>query len=213
MGSLITGVSPGGGGVIGSMTAAGMAFGAGMAATIASKMGPGGLLGGLGSQLGGVADLLKGSGSGGASSGGAGRGGASFMNSMSGGSSGAASAMPGSRVGGGGRTHSAPPSASGPSASSPSPSPSSGGTQQSGGMGSKVHAAADMAVRTMGAAVSTAIPGAESAHSISLGSPPTPPDLGVDETPENIIRPASEGPSIRTMADLNESLNNQGKKA
>lgn len=72
--SLITGVSPGGGAVIGGMAAAGMAFGAAAAATISSKMASMGVMSG---GSGGVSNLM-GMGSGAASS---------AMNAMSGGSS------------------------------------------------------------------------------------------------------------------------------
>ena len=227
MGSLISGVSPGGGGVIGGMAAAGMAFGAGAAATLASSMGTGGVLGGIGQQLGGVADLLKGSGSGGSPGGG--RGGASFMNSMNSGSSGDASSGPGPRVGGGGRSHSVPPASTGTSSSTGN-SPKSGGgnmaqaqdaaSPKSMSGAEKAHMAADMAVRTAGAAVSIAMPGAESAHSVSVGPPPTPPDLSsstvsMGETPENMIRPDTSGSyedhGILTMEGLQEKLNSQGK--
>lgn len=162
--SLISGISPGGGGVIGGMAAAGMAGAAAGMAVLQSS----GMLGGAGNAMQSVSDLLKGSGSGtppsgrGSGSGGVGggsgggSGSSSFMNSMNSGNSGGSSTpsnrnMP--RTGGGGVRYEAPsssapsgsshsgstPSGSTPSGSSPSSSSfsapsSSGSTPKSGGI-------------------------------------------------------------------------------
>ncbi len=217
--SLISGVSPGGGGIIGGMAAAGMAFGAGAMAALHSS----GVMSGAGSAIGGVSDLLKGSGG----SGPAGSPGmSSSMNGPSGGGSGGAGRSGGlsSRIGGGigsglgpepGPTPSGKPSNSGGSSSA-------GGTAKSGGGSSAAqmaHMATDAAVRSAGVAMSIAVPGAEGASSVSVGPPPSPPDLsGFDdsmgETPENIIRPApaeAPEPAVDTMSSLQEALNNRGK--
>ena len=52
------------------------------------------------------------------------------------------------------------------------------------------HMATEAAVRTVGVLGSMSVPGMDSASGVSIGPPPTPPDLS-GETPENIIRPAS----------------------
>lgn len=255
--SLINGVSSGGGGVIGGMAAAGMAFGAGAMAGMHSAAQGSGMLGGAGKS---VSDLLKSSGSG--SSGPGGSSGSS-MNSMMGGSSdgrsgGGASPRSGgssSRVGGGGMNFSPPPgpppSASGSSSgsgsstantTSGSTSGGSGGSASSDSTGSApkastpatmAHAAAELGIKTFGTAASMAVPGMEGSESLSVGPPPSPPEVpdlggstGSLETPDNIIRPASAAPgsaepvaepmaaapkAIDTMAELQNALNNRGK--
>ena len=213
MASLITGVSPGGGGIIGGMAAAGMAFGAGVAAYAASQMGTGGVLGGIGQQIGGVADMLKGSGG---PQGGASRGAPSFMSSGGGSGQGSSYAGPTPRVGGGGSGSSPSPS-SGPSQPSPSPSSPQPNSSPSTGRTSMAHTVAEAGAKIIGTTTSIAMPGAEGSESLSVGPPPTPPNF--DEvpdsakTPENIIRPANpqEMPDIDTMEGLQEALNNRGK--
>jgi hypothetical protein len=81
------------------------------------------------------------------------------------------------------------------------------------------HAAAEMGIKTFGTASSIAVPGMEGAESLSVGPPPSPPDLdgvSVSDTPENIIRPAAnspveQAPAVDTMSSLQEALNNRGK--
>jgi type IV secretion system protein TrbL len=221
--SLINGVSTGGGGVLGGMAAAGMAFAAGAMATMHSTMGSGGMLGGAGKS---VADLLKSSGGTPGSSGG------SSMNSMmGGGSSGGASPRssgPSPRVGGGG-TSSSPtpgPAPSGSGATSSATSAASGAalgsTSEGPSAATMAHAAAELGIKTFGAASSMAVPGMEGSESLSVGPPPSPPetpDLGGMseslETPDNIIRPEdapiATSPVVDTMSSLQETLNNRGK--
>lgn len=210
--SLINGVSSGGGGAIGGMAAAGMAFGAGAMAGLHAAAQGNGMLGSAGKS---VSDLLKGSGSGGP-----GGSGSSSMNSMMGGPSGGGSggASPrsgGSRVGGGSMNY-APPPGPAPSANGTSSSTGTGATNAassatSGGGSSSstskastpatmAHAAAEMGIKTFGTAASMAVPGMEGSESLTVGPPPSPPeapDLGgaSSETPENIIRPVSDTPA------------------
>ena len=255
--SLINGVSSGGGGVIGGMAAAGMAFGAGAMAGMHSAAQGSGMLGGAGKS---VSDLLKSSGSGSSGPGGSS---GSPMNSMMGGSSGGGSgggASPrsggsSSRVGGGmnfSPPPGPPPSASGSSSGSGSSTANttsgstsggySGGSASSDSTGSApkastpatmAHAAAELGIKTFGTAASMAVPGMEGSESLSVGPPPSPPEVldlvgstGSLETPENIIRPVSDAPAsgepvaepmasapkaIDTMSDLQNALNNRGK--
>jgi type IV secretion system protein TrbL len=237
---LISGVSSGGGSPLGGMIAAGMAgVAAGAAGVSAATSGAG--LGGAGKS---VADLIKSSFSGPGSSGGSG-GGASPMNFMSsgGGSPGGGSSGGGSsaRTGGGG--YSQPPGTppSGKSASSQSPGSSSGNQSasssagqaaSSGSVAGSLHAAAhtatEAAVRGVGIMGSLAVPGMEGSSGVSIGPPPTPPDLSdLGETPENVIRPESTSPfsgndsadvsevvaasSVDTMSSLQNALTNRGK--
>jgi len=216
-----------------------MAFCAGAMAGFHSATQGGGILGSAGKS---VADLLKGSGGG---------SGASSMNSMmggtgGGGSSGGTSARPGSsRVGGGSMNYAPPPgpppSASGGSSAgtgatntasgSTSGSSSSGSTPRAPTPATMAHAAAELGIKTFGTAASMAVPGMEGSESLSVGPPPSPPevpDLGgaSQETPENIIRPTADSPAsiepiaepmaatpkaIDTMSDLQDALNNRGK--
>lgn len=242
--ALINGVSPGGGGVIGGMAAAGAAFGAGAMAGMHSAMQSSGILGGAGKS---VSDLLK-------SYGGSSGPGASMnsMNSSGQGSGGSQRAGAGSRVGGGLGAAQAPgaaSSASQPGFSQGSASKVSGGSGSStanvgsgtssassskSGMtpASMAHAATEMGMRAFGTGMSIAVPGAEGSESLSVGPPPTPPGesgtsgaSGSMDTPENIIRPASNAPvganpvepvqahyqPIDTMSGLQEALNNRGK--
>jgi type IV secretion system protein TrbL len=222
---LISGVSVGGGSTLGGMAAAGLAGAAAGAAAMSATMGRASL-GGTGSS---VADFIKSSMSG--SSGGAGATPSSFTNS--GGSvSGAASRGPSPRTSGGGYAQApgTPPSAqpSGQSSSGQSSSPSSGGSQASSASAAtpmsaaaKVHAgahmAAEAAVRTAGVLGSMSVPGMDSAHGVSIGPAPTPPDLS-GATPENIIRPASstelghvaEASPVDTMSSTQDAINNKG---
>jgi type IV secretion system protein TrbL len=226
---MITGASSGGGGAIGGMAAAGAAGAAAGAATMHSLMSSG-MMSGVGSSIG---DLLKssGSGSGGAAS--------SSMNSPmgSGSSGGQRTGGPSPRVGGGMGSGSGPapgpaPKASGPasgggsgSASGSAPSGGTASAPKSQSVASMAHAAAEMGIKTFGTASSIAVPGMEGAESLSVGPPPSPPDLdgvSVSDTPENIIRPVSDAPvagesstttpqPIDTMSDLKQALNNRGK--
>lgn len=245
---LISGVSVGGGSTLGGMAAVGMAGVAAGAAAMSASMGSSGVLGGAGKS---VSDLLKSSGSGPSGSGGGGGGATSpgsFMNSSGGGSSGGSSYGPTPRTGGGGYSQApgTPPNAAqstGKTGSSgQSSSSSGGGTQTSDASAAtptstaqKMHAGAHMAteaaVRGVGVMGSLAVPGMDSASGISIGPPPTPPDLSglSGETPENIIRPASAAPSmgedfgiepeapakpvsgVDTMSSIQEALNNKGK--
>lgn len=232
---LINGVSSGGGATLGGMAAAGMAGVAAGAAAMSAAMGSG-ALGGAGK---GVSDLLKSSFSGGPGSGGSSNPG-SFMNSGGGppggtGPSGMKSGLS-TRTGGGGHSQapSAPPTAQASSGSQSSSSPAGGQSASSGNASpsgsnaaSKIHAGAHMAtaaaVRGVGIMGSMAVPGMEEASNISVGSPPSPPDMAA-ETPENIIRPESaspsvgdvaEGPapapSVDTLSGIQDALNNKGK--
>ncbi|MEO9231585.1 MAG: P-type conjugative transfer protein TrbL [Devosia sp.] len=228
MAELISGVSPGGGGVIGGMAAAGAAGAAAGMAVLQSSGLMGAAKGLLGGGSSGVSDLLKGSGGkpgGSGGMGGASGGGASFMNSPGGGGGGGGSSGgpsgSGPRVGGGGR--SAPPSsgqsASSPLSSTPQSSPSS--SEGSSRMATAAHVATDALVRTAGVASAISIPGAEGLSSASIGSPPVAPDLSdspIGDTPGNIIRPATNAPAspeapaqtasnIDTMAGLEEAMN------
>lgn len=235
--SLINGVSSGGGGVLGGMAAAGMAFGAGAMAGMSSSM-QGGMLGSAGKS---VSDLLKssGGGSGGSDSGGAGVRGMNFMGSNAPGPSGGGSSGPSPRVGGGAGSGAGPtpgpaPSASGASSNSASSSGNSGsgtassiasssGASNSPGAASMAHAAAEMGIKTFGTASAIAVPGMEGSESLSVGPPPSPPDLGdvgesAGQTPENIIRPAgapaasaAPSPVVDTMSSLQQALDNRGK--
>lgn len=213
--ALITGVSPGGGSIVGGMAAAGMAAGVGaMAALQASASG--GLLGGAGK---GISDLFRSIGGGGFGGTGMGIG---SHNTGGGGT-------PPPRTGGGGN--------SGP-ATGPAPktgeSPS-GGPPRSGGSGGSAspapkastvttmaHAAMQMGIKTVGTAASIAMPGAEGLESQSLGPPPAPPDFSDTEmldTPENVIRPAdvqnnevAPQQGVNTMSSVQEALN-KGKSS
>lgn len=213
--ALITGVSPGGGGELGSMVAAGLAGTAAGAAAMSASMGSGGLLGGAGR---GVADLIKSSFSGFTGMGGGSSSPGSFMNSGgggggSGGGSSGRSYGQSPRTGGGG--YSQAPST--PPSSQPSGQSSSGGQVSSSGSGQatasngtstaqKIHAgahmAADAAVRSVGTMGALAVPGMEGAAGTSIGPAPTPPDLTPipADTPENIIRPESASPSMAESA-------------
>ncbi len=198
---LITGVSPGGGSTVGGMAAAAAAGGlAGGAAAyqVAKTM--------MASKgLGGIADSIKSSLSGRGSSGGGASSGPMNFASAGGGSS----AGPAPRTGGGGF-------------SAPKSSPSSSGAASSAAPGSAkstaasmAHTAASAAVRTAGTLADLAVPGMEGVADLSLPEPPRPTDSGMPDamdTPENIIRPASET-SIDTMSSLQETLNKRGNKA
>lgn len=218
IGSLISGVSPGGGGAIGGMTAAGMAFGAAAMASLQSS----GILGGAGSAFKGVGDLLKGS------SGPSGAPGmSSGMNGPSGGGGGgnSPSSPRSSRTGGGigSGLGQQPAPAPGSKAAEGSAASSVGGASRSGGgfnASSAAHTVADVGLRSMGVATSISMPGADAAQGLSAGLPPPMPDFGSGEdvegvAPENIIRPASVGevdpsPVVDTMSGLKETLNNRG---
>lgn len=226
---LISGVSVGGGSTLGGMAAAGLAGAAAGAAATSAMMGKM-AMGGTGSS---VADFIKSSMSG-SSAGGGSASPSSFMNSGSG-ASGAASRGPSPRTSGGGYAQApgTPPSAqpSGQSSSGRSSSTSSGGSQASSpsaatpmSAAAKVHAAAhtatEAAVRTAGVLGSMSVPGMDSAHGVSIGPAPTPPDLaGIPgDTPENIIRPASssemgnvaEASPVDTMSSIQDAINNKG---
>jgi type IV secretion system protein TrbL len=241
--ALINGVSSGGGGIIGGMAAAGAAFGAGAMAGLHSAAQGSGMLGGVGKS---VSDLLKSSGSPGSG----GPGGGSSMNSMMGvpGGGGASARPGGSRVGGGSMNY-APPPAPPPSASgtvsgsgsnatkmasgTSSGGSSSGGTAKASTPATMAHAAAELGIKTFGTAASMAVPGMEGSESLSVGPPPSPPEVsdlgglsGPSETPDNIIRSVSDSPTsvdpvaepiatapkaIDTMSDLQNALNNRGK--
>ena len=211
--ALITGVSSGGGSVVGGMAAAGMAFGVGAMAAIQASA-SGGMLGSAGK---GVSDLLK-------SFGGDSGGSSMNMNSGGGGKGGPGGSSP--RVGGGVGSGPAPgpapkAAASGASTSggASAPSGSSGSTSKIPSVGTMAHAAAEMGIKTVGLAASVSVPGAEGSESLSVGPPPTPPDLdgmSAPDTPENIIRPVQESPVepapvMDTMSSLQEALNNRGK--
>ena len=224
--ALINGVSSGGGGAIGGMAAAGMAFGAGAMAAMQSSMG-GGMLGSAGKS---VSDLLKSSGIGGGSGG----SGGSPMSNMA--SDGSSPRGPSPRVGGGvgsGASNSSGPAPRAGAAPSSSGSSGASGTSNASPASSSsspakpsvstmAHAAAEIGIRTVGTATAIAMPGADSAATLSTGPPPSPPDFGesdLGDTPENVIRPASDAGSVGeqtesrpvdTMSSLKEALNNRG---
>lgn len=248
--ALINGVSPGGGATLGGMAAAGMAgVAAGAAGTLAAMNS-----GTLGSAGKGVSDMIKSSfsGMGGSSGGGSA---SSFMGSggaSSGGGYGSSARSPGPspRTGGGGYSQApgTPPSAqpTGQTASSSqstqsTTSSSKGGesaasaatpTSAAGKIHAGAHMATEAAVRSVGVMGSLSVPGMDSASGVSIGPPPSPPDLtGLPgETPENIIRPESASPlmgeelgnspeapamppeaSVDTMSSIQDALNNRGK--
>jgi type IV secretion system protein TrbL len=196
---LITGVSPGGGNIVGSMAAAAVAGGVAGAAA-ASQVGKA-MLGSSG--ISSVADSIKSSLSGRGSSGGASSGPMNFASA-----GGGSSAGPGPRAGGGG--FSVPKSS--PSSSGAAASPAQGAKSSAASM---AHTATSAAVRTGGALADLAVPGMEGVADLSLPEPPRPTDSGmpdVPDTPENVIRPASET-NIDTMSSLQEALNKRGSKA
>jgi type IV secretion system protein TrbL len=201
---LITGVSPGGGNIVGNMAAAAVAGGlaGAAAATQAGKalMSSGGISS--------VADSIKSSLSGRSGSGGGASSGPMNFASAGGGSSAGSSAGPAPRTGGGGST--APKSSPPPSSSGAASSNGSGSVKSSAA--SMAHTAASAAVRTGGRLADLAVPGMEGASDLSLPEPPRPTDMPDMDTPENIIRPASET-SIDTMSSLQETLNKRGNKA
>jgi type IV secretion system protein TrbL len=223
---LITGVSVSGGSALGGMAAtmtAGVAAGIALAST---KMG--GLGGLMSGASGGVADLLRSSGSGG-SGGGGGGGYSSSMNSSSssgsggGGSSGSRTTS--SRTGGGGSSFSG--------STNPAPSPAPTQSAAAKGASGIAHAATAAAVKTGGVLSAIAVPGMESAANLSVGPAPTPPEFeSPQDAPENIIRPESapsqedraeninrppeaggsyDDNGLLTMEGLREKFNNQGK--
>lgn len=168
--SLITGVSPGGGAVIGGMAGAGMAFGTAAAAAISAKMASMGIMGGGSSAAGGIANLM-----GSSLSGGGGNPVSSAMNAMSGASS-------------------SPPPRSTPSSSAP---PSSGGMSGKQKVAHAAHAATAAAVRMSGLVHSISVPGMEGAEQTSIGPSPVGPGSAdaPTETPENVIRPDLDTPT------------------
>lgn len=201
--SLIAGVSPGGGSIIGGMAAAAVAGGAAGAAAASHFVTSNILSGGAG----GVADLLKSSfgGSGGGSSGPSNFGGG-------GGNSGG----PSSKVGGGG--FSARTGSSGAPASTPPSAAAGQGVKSTAStVASAVHATGATAAKSVVGLAEMTVPGMEGA-SQAFASPPKPPvdsGLPVQETPENVIRPADAedaGEKIDTMSSLQEALNNRGNK-
>lgn len=227
--ALINGVSTSGGSSLGGMAAAGMAFGAGAMASLQSS----GVLNAIGGGMGSVADSVK-------STFGMGSSGGQSMNQMSGGASGGgySSGPTSTRTGGGGNATPGPaPSQSGATGQSgnggaPGPSgPVPGGGASGAASSSPVsaataaHMATDAVVRSAGVLSSMAVPGMEGSESLTLGPAPTPPasqdfsgapSQSVQDTPENIIRPASSAaaapaPQMETMNDLQEILNNRGK--
>mgnify|MGYP001053485476 CR=1 FL=1 len=248
--ALINGVSPGGGATLGGMAAAGMAGVAAGAAAMSATMGSG-ALGGAGK---GVSDMIRSSfsGMGGSSGGGSGSSVSSFMGSggaSSGGGYGSSARSPGPspRTGGGGYSQatgtpsSAQPTGQTASSSQSTTSSSNGGEPATSAASpasaaGKIHAGAHMAteaaVRSVGIMGSLSVPGMDSASGVSIGPPPSPPDLtGLPgETPENIIRPESASPSmseelgnspeatakppeaaVDTMSSIQDALNNRGK--
>lgn len=188
--SLITGVSPGGGSVLGGMAAAGMAFGAAAATAISTKMASSSLLGGEG---GGLASAISSSLSGGS-------GGSS-------GSSGSRSSTPPPPPpfnGGGGASSSR-------AASAP---PASGMAKKAA---QATHTAAAATARTVGTISAITVPGMDSAASLSIGPAPVPPSFDGDmpataepDTPDNVIRP--ETPAIDTSTGIGDALNKRGNK-
>jgi type IV secretion system protein TrbL len=231
MQALINGVSTSGGGSLGGMAAAGMAFGAGAMASLQSS----GVLSSIGGGIGSVADSVKSTFGMGSS------GGQSSMNQMAGGASGGgySSGPSSTRTGGGGSATPGPapsqtrsPGASGNSG--PSGPVSSGGSGNAASSSSSspisaagaAHMAGDAVVRSAGVLSSMAVPGMEGSESLTLGPAPTPPasqdfsgapSQSVHDTPENIIRPASApaaaapAPQMDSMNDIQEILNNKGK--
>jgi type IV secretion system protein TrbL len=238
--ALISGVSVGGGSTLGGMAAAGAAGAVAGAAFIASKMGASnlasGAMGSIGDTVRSVSSNFFGGGSG--SSG--------TPPSMGGGSSSSNFSGHSPRTGGGGMRNSAPssppiqpqaPSQGGSStpssgeAASASNQGSAPSTPKTSGVASMAHAAAEMGIKTLGTGMAVAVPGADSAASLSVGPPPSPPELSDipgSPTPENVIRPESsamnagqaeapEAPStppsqpLDTMSSVQEALNNRGK--
>ncbi len=236
---MITGTSNSGGSVLGGMAAATLAGATAGAAMAAQAIGGNSVLGGVGQS---VADLLKGSGSGSSPGG-------SSMNMNSGGSNGPSGPPPrpsggikmGSNIPNSGPapvsgTPSGSPSGSGSGTPSGTPQGSASGTPK-GSASMMAHAAAELGIKTFGTATSMAVPGAESAAGLSIGTPPSPPDASMSDpmdTPENIIKPApaptnaQAAPSapageasseaapdapqvIDTMSDLQKALDNRGK--
>lgn len=191
VGSMISGVSPGGGGAIGGVAAAGMAFGAAAYGAIANKIATSNIMGG--GSGGGLASSI-----------------ASSLTGGSGGSGGGSSA-PSGPVG-------KPPSApSGGGAKQGVGTPPTGG---SGGAAKKAfsaaHATTAGAARTVGVISAITVPGMSQAADMSLGpspvppsydSPPAPSASEPEQTPENVIRP-EEPSKIEIGSNLNKGSTN-----
>lgn len=240
--ALISGVSVGGGSTLGGMAAAGAAGAVAGAAFIASKMGAANLASGGMGYLGDAARSVASSIFGGGSSGTSGT-----PPSMGGGSGSSNFTGNSPRTGGGGMRSPGPSTPPGPaptsgggssssssgsnSSGSPAASTNSASTPKPSGVATMAHAAAEMGIKTLGTGMAMAVPGADSAAGLSVGPPPTPPeltDIPGSPTPENVIRPESsamnagpeqapETPSeppaqpLDTMSSVQEALNNRGK--
>lgn len=209
--SLIMGVSPGGGSVIGGMAAAGMAFGGAAMAAISAKLATSNLMSGEG---GGLASSIASS-----FSGGGGRGG---------GSSSSGNPL--------GNPPPPPPSSSGGSGARPGFStPPMSGNAPTNSMAKKAmqaaHTTTAATAKTIGTISAITVPGMESAADMSVGpspitpsmghdTPPTPgPDNSAPETPDNVIQPEAPTqsapqpqPSIDTSSGISDALNNRGNK-
>lgn len=184
VGSMISGVSPGGGSILGGMAAAGMAFGAAAATTISAKLATSGMMGG--ESGGGLASMIGSSLSGG--------GGSNPMGSSMSGLSGGSSPSSGSGMG------SMPPKQPS-SAASMAPGGSSPASSMKTKAAHAAHVATAGVARTGGLLSSIAVPGMEGAENISIGasphsmppaSSPSPDSEPVSDTPENVIRPEDE---------------------
>src|SRR5687768_15031286 len=159
--ALITGVSPGGGSIIGGMAAAGAAFGAAAMATLSTATSSGLLSGGTAK---GVADLVG--------------------SSLSGGGSAAASAAPSmmkSALGGMGSAFSGGGSSGAPS------SPSTPPVNKAQKVANAAHKMTSGALRTGGVLSAISVPGMEGATDLSIGPPPPPidgiqPDMPIEDT-------------------------------
>lgn len=186
VGSMISGVSPGGGSILGGMAAAGMAFGAAAATTISAKLATSGIMGGASESGGGIANAISSSLSGG--------GGSNPMGSAMSGMSGGGSPSSGPGMG------SMPPRQPSSSASM-----APGGSSPASSMRTKAahaaHVATAGAARTGGLLSSIAVPGMEGVENISIGASPhsmppasahSPDSEPVSDTPENVIRPEDE---------------------
>lgn len=175
--ALISGVSPGGGSILGgmaAMAAAGAAGAAAAAPTILKSLGvPGGS-----NAVKSVSDLIGSSLSGGGSSGG-GSTSSSSLRSGIGPNSGRPSGVP-PRAGGGGSNPSSGGATSGSSSGTSNSAPKT--------MSGLAKTMASGGLRTAGMAAAVAVPGAEDIAGIATSPPPPPPGIDVSETPENIIR-------------------------
>lgn len=197
VGSLISGVSPGGGSAIGGIAGAGMAFGAAAYGALASKLATSNIMGGGGAGGGGIASSIASSLTGGGGSAGGSSGGSA--------PSGPVGKPPSSPSGGGARQ----------AAGAPPPTGSSGAAKKAF---HAAHATTAGAARTVGVISAISVPGMSNAADMSLGpspvtpsydAPPAPSASETAETPENVIQPTVEEPS---KIEIGSNLNNRSPK-